>query len=278
MADQQSSPLLAPREDDEPVNETSPLLANHDTDSADDDAETEDADNATPQSKSWFAWPWSKKRADKARDEPKRKIRWPSIIAIILLAITVIVVMILGFLVPPALKQYAENAAVLEPTGLSIESITNEGVRARIQANFRVDGSRVKDVNSRRIGNFIASIMRKIESDHTTVAVHMPGYENALIGSADVPPLTVNIMNGHSTDLDFVTDLQPGDAETLTRLANDWLVGKLSEVKLTGSTAIRLKSGVFPLGTHDLVESLVVEGQSLYRSFAAVYFGEKTIL
>jgi len=38
-----------------------------------------------------------------------------------------------------------------------------------------------------------------------------------------------------------------------------------------------LKSGLISLGTQSISESLVFEGQSLYRSFSSLYFGEKTL-
>jgi hypothetical protein len=192
--------------------------------------------------------------------------------------ILVVAVTICGFLMPDAVKLYAENAAVLEPTSLSVESITSDGVRARIQAKFRLDGSRVENVNARRIGRFATGLMRKIGTEETRVNVYLPHYNNSLLGSAVVPPLTIDIVDGHSTEMDFVTDLAPGDAETIRQIANNWLEGKLNQLKLTGSTSISLKSGIIPLGAHDVVESMVFEGQSLYRSFAALYFGEKLIL
>jgi hypothetical protein len=185
---------------------------------------------------------------------------------------------VLGFVAPPAVKSYVENAAVLEPTGLKIESITPDGIRARIQANFRLDGSRVSDANARRLGKATTGIMRKLATEETQLHVYLPNYDNVLLGSAVVPPLTIDIVEGHNNPLDFVTDLNPGDAEHVRKVANDWLDGNLDYLKVTGKAAIQLKSGIFPLGTHDVVESMVFEGQALYRSFAAVYFGEKTIL
>lgn len=196
----------------------------------------------------------------------------------VVLAVVIVIVMVGGFMVPPAVKTYVENAAVLEPTSLSIESITPDGVRARVEANIRLDGARVEDVNARRIGKFVTGIMRKLETEATKVSVHLPRYDNALLGKADLPPLTIDIREGHTNKLDFITDLSPGEAEHIRNIANDWLSGKLDHLKLTGSADIHLKSGIFPLGTHNVVESMVFEGQSLYRSFAALYFGEKTIL
>lgn len=254
----ETSPLLSSESERAPVTESSPLLsdANH-------GQESEDGES------------------DSINKSPKKsgsRLRWPSIIAIAVLAALTVVVMVLGFLVPPAIKTYAETAAVIEPTGLSLESLTPDSVRVRIQANFKLDGARVQDGTARRLGRLATSIVRTLDTEETNVSVRLPNYDNSLLGSAVVPPLTINLVDAQPTVLDFVADLSPGDAESLRQIVNDWLDGKLEQVKVTGSAALRIRTGILPLGTHDVVESMVFEGQSLYRTFAALYFGEKTII
>ena len=269
MPASERSPLLSgeTRHQDRPESsETTPLLA----DGRNHGSEAEEHDDQPQQS--------TRTRGEQSGPKSGRVWRWPSIAAGVLLALLVIAVLVCGFLMPGAIKLYAENAAVLEPTSLSVESITSDGVRARIQANFRLDGSRVDNVNARRIGRFATALMRKLETEETRLNVHLPHYNNSLLGSAVVPPLKIDIIDGHSTDMNFVTDLNPGDAEIIRKIANDWLDGKLDQLKVTGSTSISLKSGIIPLGSHDVVESMVFEGQSLYRSFSALYLGEKLIL
>ncbi|KAG5932729.1 hypothetical protein E4U53_001203 [Claviceps sorghi] len=207
----------------------------------------------------------------------KRKLRWPSLIAMIILGALVVVIMVLGFVVPPAVQEYVEIAAVLEPTDLSVESLTADGVRARVKGTFKLDGSRVSDSNTRRIGRMATGIMRQLGTEETKLRLHLPHYDNALVGSAMIPPITLHLVDGQVTDLDFVADFVPGDTETARRVVNEWLQGELQQLKVTGAAALRLKSGIFPLGTHDVSESMVFEGQSLYRAFAAAYFGQKTI-
>ncbi|CAH0021977.1 unnamed protein product [Clonostachys rhizophaga] len=199
----------------------------------------------------------------KAASSSKQSLRWPSIIASIILAILVVAVLIGGFVVPGAVQQYAEQAAVVEPTSLSVESITSDGVRARIQANFRLDGSKVGDDNARRIGRLATGVMRKLETEETTLSVFLPHYNNSLLGRAVVPALTIDIVDGHTTALDFVTDLSPGDAENIRKIANDWLTGKLEWLKLTGAADITVKSGFIPLGTHSVAETLVFEANKI---------------
>lgn len=266
-------PLLGPRQQQEEANESSPFLSNQER--------TEEEDNTQPPQQAssrrpstWVLWPPFKQTTAQS----SRKLRWPSIITGVILAILVVAVLLVGFLVPGAVKQYAEQAAVIEPTSLSVESITGDGVRARIQATFRLDGSRVEDANARRIGRFATGIMRALGTEETEVTIHLPDYGNSVLGAARVPPLTIDIRDGHKTDMDFTTDLIPGDTETIRKIANNWLEGKLDRVKVRGSATIRIKSGIFSLGAHNVAESLVFEGQSLYRSFATLYFGEKMIL
>ncbi|KAK1251057.1 hypothetical protein MKX07_005612 [Trichoderma sp. CBMAI-0711] len=240
----ETSPLLSSGTEQEPVTESSPLLSGDDNHHPENEEDERDSLNRSP-------------------PKSESRLRWPSIIAIAILAALTIVVMVLGFLVPPAVKSYAETAAVLEPTGLALESLTPDGIRARIQASFKLDGSRVKDGTARRLGRLATSLVRKIDTEETSVRVHLPNYDNALLGSAVVPPLSINLVDGKTTVLDFVADLSPGDAESLRQIANDWLDGKLQQVKVTGAASLRLKTGILPLGTHEIVESMVFEAKEI---------------
>jgi hypothetical protein len=105
--------------------------------------------------------------------------------------------------------------------------------------------------------------------------VSLPDYGNILLGTAVIPPLTINLREGYTTNFDFVTEVSPGDVEGIRTIANEWLDGRLDKLRLKGSTDLTLKSGIIPLGTHNVVESLVFEGQSLYRAFASLFLGEK---
>ncbi|KAF4986721.1 hypothetical protein FDECE_15807 [Fusarium decemcellulare] len=253
-APDETEPLISPSREDA-ATETSPLLGNHDDQH--NEAEEHDEPSTPPESRGWSFWPRSKKTGAKSQ------WRWPSIIAMIILGIVVILIIILGFLVPPAVKEYAERAAVLEPTTLSIEKITTDGIRARIRANVYLDGSRVDNPNSRRIGKAVTGLMRKLETKETTVRVYLPDYADALAGTAVIPPLVVDVVDGHNNELDFVAEVNPGEAEDIRKIANDWLEGKLKQLKVVGKTKVHLKSGVFPLGAHDVVESMVFEANKI---------------
>ncbi|KAL8409385.1 hypothetical protein RB594_007716 [Gaeumannomyces avenae] len=192
-----------------------------------------------------------------------KRRRWPSIIAIGTLALLAIAIMMLAFFVPTAVEQYAKEAAVLEPTHLSIESITSDGVRARIQANFRLDGSRVKDAGVRRVGRLATWAVRQLGTEATKVDVYLPEFDGFLLGSAGLPPLVLNLVDGHTTSVDILADLTPGDAEGIRTIANKWLRGKLDTIRFRGVADVTVKSGLIPLGTHSVSESLVIEAKEL---------------
>ena len=92
-----------------------------------------------------------------------------------------------------------------------------------------------------------------------------------------MPKVVVNIQNGVVTPIDFLTDLKAGSVDGLRQVANDWLEGRLGQLRVLGKADVTLKSGLLPLGSQSISESMVFEGQSLYRSFASLYFGEKSI-
>lgn len=182
------------------------------------------------------------------------------------------------FFVPAAVEAYAKESLVIEPTNLAIHKFTPTGIQARIQAHLRMDASRVKNSAVRNIGRFGTWIAKAVESEPSTFEVYLPEYGNLLVGTAAVPKVIVDIRNGHTTLVDFIADLEPGDTDRIRRVVNDWLEGRLHQIRLLGKAHIGLKSGWIPLGSQRISESLLFEGQSLYRSFASLYLGEKSLI
>jgi hypothetical protein len=264
------SPLLEPArdasKDTEDSTESTPLLAGSSSEPQY-SGEPHDADAHSVR---------SHRSAASSAGSRKGGRRWASIIAIALLGAVLLSIIALAFVVPSAVEEYAKQGAVFEPTNLSLESITTDGVRARVQANFRLDASRVHDDNVRRIGKATTWVVRKLGTEATKVKVYLPEYDYIMLGTAVVPPLEINIMDGQNTAVDFVAELSPGDAEGIRTIANEWLDGRLDKLRIQGKADIELKSGFIPLGTHSVSESLIFEGQYLYRSFASLYFGEKS--
>ncbi|KAI1101897.1 hypothetical protein F4804DRAFT_314574 [Jackrogersella minutella] len=193
----------------------------------------------------------------------KKTWRWPSFVAMGILGTLVIAIIVLAFIVPEAVQEYAQQAAVVEPTNLALESITPNGVQVRIQANFFLDGSRVDNDHVRRVGRATTWVAYQLQSDETRVDVHLPDYKDVLLGSAVIPPLLVNLRDGELTSFDFVTEISPGNIEGIRVIANEWLEGRLDQLRLNGKADLSLKSGIFPLGTHTISESLVFEANKI---------------
>ncbi|TAQ91444.1 hypothetical protein B7494_g239 [Chlorociboria aeruginascens] len=189
--------------------------------------------------------------------------RWPTIVAICTLGIVVLAIIIGVFFAPAIVEEYAKEALVIEPTNLSIDSFTPTGVRARIQANFRLDASRVHNKHVRNVGRFGTFLARNVESKESKIQVYLPEYDNILIGTATVPPVVVNIQNGHTTAIDFLADLVPGDVDGIRQVANDWLEGRLETVRILGKADVALKSGFISLGSQSISESFIFEGSNI---------------
>ena len=190
----------------------------------------------------------------------KKSTRWPTVIALIILGLVIVVILCLGFAAPAVVEEYAKEAMVFEPTKLSIDSFTATGVRARIQGDFTLDGSRVHRKPVRDLGRAGTWIARKVESKHSKVKVYLPEYDDILLGTADVPPIVVDIRDGHTTHIDFLSDLSAGDLDGIRRIANDWLEGRIGRLSVRGIADVPLKSGIIGLGTQSVSETIVFDG------------------
>ena len=187
--------------------------------------------------------------------------RWPTIIALTILGFVVIFILCLGFAAPEIVEEYAREAMVFEPTDLSIDLFTSTGVRARIRGDFTLDAARVHKKAVRDLGRAGTWIARAVESKHSKVRVFLPEYGNLLLGTADVPPIVVDIRNGHTTHLDFLSDLAAGDVDGIRRMANDWLEGRIGDLNVKGVAEVPLHSGIFGLGTQSIEETVIVKGK-----------------
>ena len=196
------------------------------------------------------------------RSTKKSSTRWPTIIALSILGPVIIVILCLGFAAPAVMEEYAKEAMVFEPTNLSIDSFTATGVRARIQGDFTLDGSRVHKKPVRDLGRAGTWIARKAESGKSKVQVYLPEYDDIILGTADVPPIVVDIRDGHTTHIDFLSDLSAGDLDGIRRMAMDWIEGRIGQISVRGVADVPLKSGIFGLGTQSLAQTIVFNGQS----------------
>ncbi len=181
----------------------------------------------------------------------KKSRRWPSVIALVILCL-VVVIACCGFAAPSIAQEYAANALVFEPDRFSIASLTSFGVRARVQGDFWLDASRERRKPVRYLGTFATWIAKEAETGESEVKVYLPGYSNTLLGTARIPPVKVNIRNVHYNHLDIFTDLQPGDVEGIRAVADDFLAGRLNHLDVEAVARVPLKTGLIKLGTQTI--------------------------
>jgi len=188
--------------------------------------------------------------------------RWPSIAALVLLCMFVILIMLLGFIFPDKVREYATQAMTFEPTSLSIDGFTDKGVKARVQGVFKLDSSRVKDQSTKNIGRFGTWIAKEVQTGETKAEVYLPEYSNALLGSATIPGIKVNVRDGQQTHVDFVADIEPGSFDTFGKIARDWMDGKLDQLKVLGKAAVAIQSGLISLPEQVVIHELIFKSMS----------------
>lgn len=203
-------------------------------------------------------------RALSSRSEGKgSKRRWHSLLALLLLCIVAALIMVFAFITPSVVEKYAQQAVVFEPTSLSIDSFTADGVKARVQGDFMMDASKVEQKNVRNIGRVATWFAREIKTGESDLEVSLPEYGNVVLGTADVPPIKVSIRNGHRTHVDFLSDLQPGDVDGIRRIAKDWIDGRLGQLRVLGKANVPLKSGLFSLGQQSIQQEITFANKDI---------------
>ncbi|KAF1939741.1 hypothetical protein EJ02DRAFT_496313 [Clathrospora elynae] len=195
----------------------------------------------------------------KSAKVPLWKKRWPSILALVLLCLVVVFIMF-GFLASEGIEEYAMQAADFRPTRLALDGLTEHGANVHVEGDFTMDANRVKKQSVRNIGRFGTWIAREAESGPTEVDVYLPEYGNILIGTAKVPGVKVNIRNGHTTHVSFVATLQPGSPDGIRNVANDWIDGRLGQIRLKGMATVPLKSGLITIGKQIVEQSMLFQG------------------
>jgi hypothetical protein len=194
---------------------------------------------------------------DTATTKKNVKRRWPSLVALLILCVIAILIMVFGFFTPRVVEEYAMQASTFEPTRLSIDSITDSGVKARVQGDFYMDASKVNNTAVRNLGRFATWVARKAETKKTRVEVRLPEYGDDIIGSAILPAIKVNLRNRKKTEIDILSDVEPGSKSVLKDVAKDWMKGKLDSLKVEGSAKVAVSSGIIHLSEQELSHTLL---------------------
>jgi len=235
--------------------ESTPLLASSDT------AVNADGDITTRTRNSSSASSLLLRSIQGHSTKKSRAGRWPTFIALIALCLSATLIMIFAFIVPQTVQKYAMEAMVIEPTNLSIDSFTSTGLIAKVSGTFTMDASKVQKKAVRDIGRLGTWIASSVESKPSKLEVMLPEYDNIIIGTAEIPAIKVDIRNGHTTPLEFLTEVVPGSRDGLQRVARDWLDKKIGDLRLQGKASVSLKSGLLSLGTRPILHEVVLKGK-----------------
>jgi hypothetical protein len=190
---------------------------------------------------------------------PFWKKRWPSILALVVLSIAVVCIM-LGFLASEGIEEYAMQAADFKPTKLSLDGLADNGAQVRIEGDFTMDASKVKKSSVRNIGRFGTWIAKEAETGPFDAHVYLPEYGNVLVGTAAIPSIKVNIRNGHTTHISFVTSVRPGSPDGIRNVANDYIDGRLGQIRVKGKAEVPVKSGLINVGKQVVEQVMVFKG------------------
>ena len=246
------------------ADETSPLLARNRTPSPDPYQQNATPYNASPHSPAASSLLRTLTDfTDGTSSKAKAKRRWPSIVALTLLCALLILIIVIGFVAPAVVEEYAMQAMVFEPSSVSVESFTANGVRARLRGVFGLDARQVKKKSVRDLGRLATAIAVKVESGPTEVEVSLPEYGNLYLGKARVPPIKVDIRDGHHTAINESIRLQPGDFSGVRQVAGDWVAGRLGQLRIQGKAAIPLKSGIWSFGTQSISMQHVIQSSDI---------------
>lgn len=187
--------------------------------------------------------------------------KWSSVIALCVLSAAVVLIMLLGFMAPEIMEEYANEALVFEPDSLSVPEFTSYGARARIQGQLRVDGSRVRRKSVRDLGRFGTWIAREVKTGEADVEVYLPEYGNVVLGTAKVPSVKVRIRDGSVTPIDILADLRPGPPDGIRQLADEWMHGRLGQLRVRGKAHVSLQSGIIYIPKQEITKTILIDGK-----------------
>jgi len=194
-----------------------------------------------------------------------RQPRWASIVALSVLCGCIFTFLVVGFFFPSAAETYAQEAAILDISSLSVDSFTANGVRVRVQATAKIDAHRVRNWSVRILGRVGTAVVGSVRVDKFDLYVCLLDYGNALLGTAQVPGISIDIRNGHSNKLDFVANAKPGSLDTIRLLASDYMTGSLKAIRVVGEVEITVRKGLFHKNLGKITQGFTLTGEATCR-------------
>lgn len=187
--------------------------------------------------------------------------RWATVSALTLLCACVLSVIGVAFLAPAAAEHYAQEAVSVDLTSISLHSFTSKGIRVHVKANVGVDAKKVGNWAVRTLGRFGSSVVRSVNVHEFELRVHLPEYENMVLGTAQVPAMTVDVRNGHTTALEFLSDTKPGSFTVVKSLVKDYLSGTLKSLRVVGEVDLKFGKGFLTLGPDHMIREFILNNQ-----------------
>ncbi|KAF1809935.1 hypothetical protein P152DRAFT_440977 [Eremomyces bilateralis CBS 781.70] len=189
--------------------------------------------------------------------------RWPSAVALLLLCLVAAAILVFRFVVPVIIEEYASQAVVFEPTTLTFDSVTPDGVHANVEFMVQFDSSRVERFAIRNLGRIGTWIAREIQSGESRVNVFLPDFGDAVVGIAVLPPVKADVRDKRVNKIKEVANLIPAAVEPIRSAAGAYFRGQLTTVNIRGIAHIPVRSGIIDLGNRTIIYSRTVSATDI---------------
>lgn len=195
-----------------------------------------------------------------------RRNRWPALLACIALFTTAILaILVAASALPAVVKAYAEQASVFHIQSLSYEPSVPEWARARIKGSFIMDADRVENAAVRRLGQLATWVAREIETRESgTLEIYQPLFGHVVTITASLPPIELNVRNGHANHLNFLSDIKHLAEDKRADLF-EW-AAKRADSGILAKAQVHLRSGWIDLGSQEFYLTVQYKGKS-YPTF-----------
>ena len=191
--------------------------------------------------------------------------RWHTILAIGLLCLIIIFILVLLFVAPVLVQQYAVEAAVVDIQSVRLIQVAQEqqeGVM-QVQASVMLDKERVRSGWARAFGVMAASVFRSVSTTgDAMVGIGVKGYggsSNNLVSAVLPSPLLIKLQPGYRTQLDVQSIVRVEDADGIEDVVKAVLDGAVDKLDVVAQTQVGIRAGRFiPLGVRTFEQALLV--------------------